>query len=47
MKQIEEMMRRRKQGLTLGEKIEAHLDKVKSKRVVSIIGDSFYKPVQE
>ena len=31
MKQIEDLMRRRKQGLTLGEKIEAHLEKVKKK----------------
>ena len=47
LKQIEDMMRKKKQGDTLGEKIEKHLEKVKKKNVVSIIGDSFYKPHEE
>ena len=44
---IEEEMRKRKQGLTLNEKIEKELEKVKKKAVVSHMGDSFYKPVEE
>ena len=33
--------------MTLGEKITHHLDKVRSKNVISQIGDSFYAPVEE
>ena len=44
---IEEEMRKRKQGLTLNEKIEKELEKVKKKAVVSHMGDSFYKQVEE
>ena len=47
MKQIEELMRMRKQGPTLGEKIATHLEKVKKKKVISLIGDSFFQPVEE
>ena len=44
---IEDEMRKRQQGLTLAEKIEKELEKVKKKAVVSHIGDSFYQPVEE
>ena len=44
---IEEEMRKRKQGLTLAEKIEKELEKVKKKSVVSHMGDTFFKPVEE
>lgn len=40
-------MRKRKHGMTLGEKITAHLEKVKKKNVISIIGDSFFEKVEE
>ena len=47
LKQIEDLMRLRKQGLTLGEKITSHLDKVLNKNVISHISDSFFEPVEE
>ena len=37
----------RKQGPTLGEKITTHLEKVKKKKVISLIGDAFFQPVEE
>ena len=40
-------MRKREHGLTLGEKIKVHLEKVKKKRVVSLLGDAFFAPVEE
>ena len=47
MKQIEELMRRRNHGMTLGEKITHHLEKIKKKEVISLIGDSFFEPIEE
>ena len=47
IKKIEELMRKRKHGLTLGEKITTHLEKIKKKEVISIIGDSFYDRAEE
>ena len=47
LRQIEELMRRRKQGMTLGEKIESHLEKVKTRNVISLLGDCFFEPVEE
>ena len=44
---IEDLMRQRKQGMTLGEKITHHIEKVKKKNVIELIGDSFYKPHEE
>ena len=40
-------MRKRKVGPTLGEKIEQHLEKVKKKDVISLIGNSFFESVEE
>jgi hypothetical protein len=35
-------MRKKKEGLTLGEKIEKHLKKVKKRGLVSLIDDAFF-----
>ena len=40
-------MRRRKQGMTLGEKITHHLESIVKKEVISQIGDSFFERVEE
>ena len=40
-------MRRRKHGLTLAEKIDKHLDKIKKKDMISHICDSFFDEVEE
>ena len=40
-------MRRRKEGLTLGEKIEKHLLKTKKKKVVNHQNDLFFKQTEE
>ena len=40
-------MRRRKQGMTLGEKITSHLEKVVKRDVISQIGDSFFERHEE
>ena len=40
-------MRFRKHGETLGQKITSHLHKVKSKNIISHIGDSFFRPAEE
>ena len=42
MNLIQEEMRKKKDGLTLKEKIEKHLEKIKSKDAVSLIDDSFF-----
>lgn len=44
---IEEAMRRRRNGLTLSEKITVHLDKVKKKEVISLLGSTFFQPHEE
>lgn len=44
---IEELMRFRKQGMTLGQKITSHLEKIKSKNVISLMSDSFFAPQEE
>ena len=48
---IEEMMRKKTDGLTLNEKIEKELEKVKKKAkidtIVSHMGDTFFKQVEE
>lgn len=40
-------MRRRHNGLTLDEKITIHLDKVKRRDVVTLLGCSFFEPHEE
>ena len=40
-------MRFRKHGETLGQKITSHLEYVKSKKLITHIGDSFFRPVEE
>lgn len=40
---INEEMRKKKDGLTLGEQITKSLEKAKSKQAVSLIDDSFFK----
>ena len=40
-------MRRRKEGLTLGEKIEKHLLKTKKKKVVNHQNDLFFNQTEE
>ena len=47
IEKIKEEMRKRNEGLTLNEKIEKELEKVKKKAVVSHMGDSFFKEVEE
>lgn len=47
LKQIEDLMRRRKQGMTLGEKITHHLERVVHRDVISQITDSFFERVEE
>ena len=44
---IEELIRSRKHGLTLKEKIERHLEKTKKKGLVSLITDSFFEETEE
>ncbi len=44
MKMINEEMRKKKEGLTLREKIEKHLGKVRKRGLVSLIEDAFYEP---
>ena len=44
MSQIEELMRQRKQGYTLKQKIERYLEKVKKKDIVRHLTESFYAP---
>lgn len=43
IRKIEEEMRRRKEGDTLGEKINKQLEKVKKKKVVSQINKDFFE----
>jgi len=40
-------MRERKHGLTLKQKIDRHLEKVKKKDLINHIGESFFTPVEE
>ena len=47
LEKIEELMRRRKHGLTLAEKIDEKLDKIKKKDMISHICDSFFEEVEE
>lgn len=47
MNLIQEEMRKKKDGLTLAEKIEKHLEKIKSKDAVSLIDDSFFEKETE
>ena len=47
LEKIEELMRRRKHGLTLAEKIDEKLDKMKKKDMISHICDSFFEEVEE
>ena len=39
---INEKMRKQQDGLTLGEKIAAHSEKIKSKKAVELIDDAFF-----
>jgi hypothetical protein len=47
MNLIQEEMRKKKDGLTLGEKIEKYLEKIKSKDAVSLIDDTFFSKETE
>ena len=47
MNLIQEEMRKKKDGLTLGEKIEKYLEKIKSKEAVSLIDDTFFSKETE
>lgn len=47
LKKIEDLMRQRRQGMTLGEKITSHLEKVPRKQVVTLITDAFFEPYEE
>ena len=47
MMKIEEEVRKREKGPTLAEIIEKELKKVKKKEVVSHMGDTFFKQVEE
>ena len=47
LKQIEELIRARKHGLTLAQKVTNHIESVKKKNIVSHIGDSFFHEVEE
>ena len=40
---IDELLRNRKHGLTMSEKIEKHLEKIKKKELLSHICDSFFE----
>jgi hypothetical protein len=40
-------MRKKNEGDTLGEKIEATIDKLKKKNVAQLLGDCFYSEVYE
>jgi len=44
---IEELLRNRKHGLTMSEKIEKHLEKIKKKELISHICDSFFEEIEE
>lgn len=43
----EERMRKKKEGDTLGEKIENYLEKLKKKAVSQLIDDAFYEPTHD
>ena len=43
----DERMRKLKDGETLGEKIENHLEKKKKQEVTQLVADSFYEEVYE
>jgi hypothetical protein len=47
LKKIEDLMRQRKQGMTLGEKITSHLEKVARRNVVKLISDAFFEQYEE
>jgi hypothetical protein len=42
MHEIQEMMRKKKEGLTLGETIEKQIEKVKGKEAITHVGDTFF-----
>jgi len=44
---INEEMRKKQDGFTLGEKVEKQLDKIKKKEIVSLIDDAFYSEETE
>ena len=39
---INEEMRRKNEGLTLGEKIAQHAEKIKQKKTVKLLDDAFF-----
>jgi hypothetical protein len=47
MHEIQEMMRKKKEGLTLGETIEKQIEKVKGKEAVNHVGDTFFAKESE
>lgn len=47
MNEINEIMRKKKDGHTLGEKIEKYLEKIKSKDAVSLVDDTFFTQCTE
>jgi hypothetical protein len=44
---INEEMRKKQDGFTLGEKVEKQLEKIKKKEIVSLIDDAFYSEETE
>jgi|LauGreDrversion4_2_1035121.scaffolds.fasta_scaffold155220_1 hypothetical protein len=40
---IQDEMRKKQDGLTLGEKVEKYLEKIKNKQGVSLIQDTFFR----
>ena len=47
LKQIEEMMRKRREGLSLGEKIAIHEQKIDTRDCLSVICDSHFQTIVE
>ena len=47
LRDIEEKMRFRKHGETLGQNITSYLQSIKKKKLISHIGDSFFRPTEE
>lgn len=43
MKEINEEMRKKKEGLTLGEKIEKYLNKAKKKGIIKLLDEDFFQ----
>lgn len=46
IKMITEYMRKKKEGLNLGEKIHKHLHEIKDKDLIQLIDDAFFQQEQ-